>query len=82
MQGEAPWYTRLWRASELGTRTKVAIWAYLIAAVLALGLAVVGDGSTAMHLTWAVLGSIWTFFGCTLLATSLWRRRTPIPPEP
>ncbi|MEY2415083.1 MAG: hypothetical protein QOH53_417, partial [Ilumatobacteraceae bacterium] len=78
MHDAAPWYTRMWRRSELGTRTKVAIGGYLFAAVLAFGLAVSGDGSTATRLTWAILASMWAFFGCTLLATFLWRRQTPL----
>jgi hypothetical protein len=81
MHDVAPWYARLWRRSELGTRTKLAIGAFLFAAVLAFGLAVRGDGSTATRLTWAVLASMWAFFGCTLLATFLWRRQTPFPRE-
>jgi hypothetical protein len=75
MASSAPWYTKLWKADRGGTRTTVAICGYLLAGVLALGLAATGD-VVWMRIAWAVVGSAQTFLGTTLLATVLRHRRS------
>jgi hypothetical protein len=74
MTEPVPWYSKHWRATELGRRSTIATCAYLMVALAQFVLASTTE-STRYRLAWAAAGSIQLFLGLTLLATMLRLRR-------